>query len=64
MDFAIRKPKCKDLPHVFHLEFVMAIELHEEAQSPQVGNRFRCIVINIVDNAGSTKSHHRIVSSA
>lgn len=64
VDLAIREPKCENLPHIFHLKLVMAIELHEEAQGPQIGNRLRYVAMNTVDDARSAEFHHGIVSSA
>lgn len=60
----MREPKCENLPHIFHFELVMAIELHEETQGPQIRNRIRYVAMNAIDNARSAEFHHGIVSSA
>lgn len=49
-------------PDKFHVEFVVAIELHEKAYGPHVIGRVTRRVFP-ADDVGSRISHHRIISA-
>jgi hypothetical protein len=55
-----KRAKRADLPHVFHAELVMAVEVHEEAQGPEVMARVDVQAAAPAD-VESGVSHHRVV---
>lgn len=62
LNFSFSLMKIKDLPHIFHLEFVMPIELHEETQSPQIANCFGLLGTSSTYYTRSCVFHHGIIS--